>query len=75
MCSGHPILCKSRITQDVFQWFIGCSMYNIGDHWHRYIKVDCESVDIMLLRDLFLGNVEVILFYFYSNFNIIFNKF
>ena len=39
-------------------------MYNIGDHWHHYIKVGCESVDIMLLKDLFLGNVEVILFLF-----------
>lgn len=53
------------MTQDVFQWFIGCSMYNIGDHWHRYIKVDCESVDIMLLRDIFLGNVEVIFILIY----------
>lgn len=61
MCPGYPILCKSHISRDVFQWFVGCSMYNVGDHWHRYIKVDCESVDIILLRDLFLGKVDVIL--------------
>ena len=59
MCSGQPILCKSRISQDVYQWFIGCSMFNIGDRWHRYTKIDCESIDIILLRDLFLGKNEV----------------
>ena len=51
----------NHIFLDVFQWFIECSMYNVGDHWYRYIKVDCENVDIVLLRDLFFGNVEVIL--------------
>ncbi|CAG8724938.1 18285_t:CDS:2, partial [Racocetra persica] len=38
--------------------FIGCSMYRIGDQWHRYTKVDSEKVDIVLLRDLFLGKEE-----------------
>ncbi|CAG8803462.1 1488_t:CDS:2, partial [Racocetra persica] len=45
-CSGNPVLCKSRISQDlpnVYQWFIGCSMYRVGDKWHRYIKVDSEK--------------------------------
>ncbi|CAG8738842.1 21803_t:CDS:2, partial [Racocetra persica] len=56
-CSGKPILCKLRISQDiqnVYQWFIGCSIYRIGDQWHRYIKINSENVDIVLLRDLFL---------------------
>lgn len=50
--------CKSCISQDiqnVYQWFIGCSMYRIGVKWHCYIKIDAEKVDIILLRDLFLG--------------------
>jgi len=42
-------------------------MYNVEDHWHCYVKIDCENVDIILLRDLFLGKAEVIF--------IIFNKF
>ncbi|CAG8841878.1 10178_t:CDS:2, partial [Racocetra persica] len=43
ICSGYPILCKSQLSQNVFQWFIGCSKYNIGDQWHRYVKIDYES--------------------------------
>jgi hypothetical protein len=60
ICSGNLILCKSKLYQNIFQWFIGCSKYNAGDQWHRYAKVDHESVDITLLRDLFLGKAEVI---------------
>ncbi|CAG8798197.1 15494_t:CDS:2, partial [Gigaspora margarita] len=37
---------------------VDCSKYNIGDQWHRYIKIDYESIDIVLLRDLFLGKAE-----------------
>ncbi|CAG8825836.1 9568_t:CDS:2, partial [Gigaspora margarita] len=39
--------------------FIGCSMYRIGNQWHHYIKVDSEKVNIVLLRDLFLGKEEI----------------
>ncbi|CAG8710427.1 10322_t:CDS:2, partial [Scutellospora calospora] len=43
-CSGNLILYKSHISQDVQD--------------HRYIKVDSEKVDIILLQDLFLGKGE-----------------
>ncbi|CAG8743400.1 15566_t:CDS:10 [Cetraspora pellucida] len=49
----------SQLSQNVFQWFIGCSKYNISDQWHRYVKIDYESVDIALLRDLFLRKAEI----------------
>src|SRR3954466_14025979 len=37
-----------------------CSMYNVRDHWHHYIKIDCKSIDIILFWDLFLEKAEVI---------------
>ncbi|CAG8805891.1 21777_t:CDS:2, partial [Cetraspora pellucida] len=50
-CSRNLVLCKSHISQDllnVYQWFIGCSMYHVGDKWHHYIKVDtCPFVAIV----------------------------